>query len=580
MKWNSLTRTITVALVLLAITTSITLLHVSAGPIQNLNTATAFMLPAGQQFTNTGRQLVSISPDGTRIVYVANTQLYINRVGEKTSKAIPGTLITQGVTNPIFSPDGGSVAFWSAADQSFKSIPVEGGTPSMIFQGPNPYGISWSADGRIFAGEGPSGILSSPASGGTPETVVKMQPGEGGAQGPQLLPGGDALMFTIATNPSAWDTAKIVVQSLKSNVRKTLYEGGHDARYLPSGHIVFARGTNLLAVGFDVQRLEITGTPVIVQENVNTAGNGSSHFSISTSGGLVFIPPVPNLELASVALDGTARTLTTVPSAIFAPRLSPDNKQVAYDVNGGNEEGIWICDLATGAKRQLMGTGKHFPLWTMDGTRIVYISDEANNQSLWWRKADGSDKPELLVDPARAPESWSVTNQLLSFITLKTSAGADYDIWIYSLRDKKAQPLIEIPGTVQHSSKFSPDGKWIAYVSNESGQYEVYVQPYPTTGKTFRISAEGGYHPLWSPDETKLYFDNDNKLFSVAVRTEPSFTAGSPMPMPVEGFQGGGANTRRRYDMMADGKQFVMLFQKTQIQIVPAWFSGVRGRLK
>lgn len=173
-----------------------------------------------------------------------------------------------------------------------------------------------------------------------------------------------------------------------------------------------------------------------------------------------------------------------------------------------------------------------------------------------------------------------MTNQLLSFITLKTSAGADYDIWIYSLRDKKAQPLIEIPGTVQHSSKFSPDGKWIAYVSNESGQYEVYVQPYPTTGKTFRISAEGGYHPLWSPDETKLYFDNDNKLFSVAVRTEPSFTAGSPMPMPVEGFQGGGANTRRRYDMMADGKQFVMLFQKTQIQIVPAWFSGVRGRLK
>jgi Tol biopolymer transport system component len=218
-----------------------------------------------------------------------------------------------------------------------------------------------------------------------------------------------------------------------------------------------------------------------------------------------------------------------------------------------------------------MGPGNHFPLWTLDGTRIVYISDGSNSQSLWWRKADGSDKPEQLVDPARAPESWSVSNQLLSFITLKNNAGADYDIWTYSLRDKKAQPLIEIPGTVQHSSKFSPDGKWLAYVSNESGIYEVYVQPFPTTGQNFKISTNGGYHPMWSPDGTKLYFDNNNQMFVSTVQSAPAFKSGLPVRTPIEGFQGGGANARRRYDMTEDGKQFVMLFQKAQIQIVPNW---------
>jgi len=313
---------------------------------------------------------------------------------------------------------------------------------------------------------------------------------------------------------------------------------------------------------------------------VESAGNGSSHFSVSNAGSLVYIPATSNLDLSSVTLDGTSKKLISVPFEIFAPRLSPDNKRVVYDVQGGNDVGIWIVDLATGAKQKLMGQGNHFPLWTQDGTRIVYISDGASSQSLWWRKADGSDQPEQLVDPARAPESWSASSGLLSFITLKNNAGADYDIWTYSLRDKKAQPVIEIPGTVQHSSKFSPDGKWLAYVSNETGSYEVYVQPYPTTGEKFKISSNGGYHPMWSPDGSKLYFDNDNQMFVTTIQTQPTFKAGTAVLTPLEGFQGGGPNTRRRYDMTADGKQFVMLFQKLEIQIVPDWIAGVRNKLK
>lgn len=570
----------TLRLAIFILATGLPLLGLRATAVQNSKSGTAFTLPSNQQFTNTGRQLLSISPDGTQIVYVANTQLFINRVGEKTSKPIPGTQIGQGITNPVFSPDGKSIAFWSGADQSFKRIPVEGGIPTTLFRGGNPYGVSWSADGRIFVGAVTAGILAGSANGGTAETVIKMQNGDVAAQGPQLLPDGDSLMFTLVGNPTGWDVAKIVAQSLKSNTRKVLIEGGHDARYIPTGHIVFVRGANLMAIAFDAKTLTVTGTPVVVQENVESAGNGSSHFSVSNAGALTYIPSMSDLDLSYVTLDGNIKTITKVPSQIFAPRLSPDNKKVAYDVQGGNEQGIWICDLATGAKKQLMGPGNHFPLWTLDGTRIVYISDGNTSQSLWWRKADGSDKPEQLVDPARAPESWSVSNQLLSFITLKTNAGTDYDIWTYSLRDKKAQPLIEIPGSVQHSSKFSPDGKWLAYVSDESGKYEVYVQPYPTTGQKFQISISGGYHPMWSPDGTKLYFDIDNQMFVSTIQAQPAFKAGEPARTPIEGFQGGGSNARRRYDMTEDGKQFLMLFQKAQIQIVPDWINGVRGKLR
>jgi hypothetical protein len=335
----------------LILATGLTLLHVSARPIQNSNNGTAFVLPSNQQFTNTGRQLLSISPDGTQVVYVANTQLFTYRIADKTTRAIPGTQITQGITNPMFSPDGKSVAFWSAADQSLKRIPVEGGTPANLFRAPNPYGMSWSADNRIFVGAVTEGILAGSANGTTFDTVVRMQSDEGAAQGPQLLPDGDSLMFTVVSNPSGWDIAKIVVQSLKSNTRKILLEGGHDARYIPTGHIVFVRGTNLMAVAFDAQSLTVKGTPVVVRENVESAGNGSSHFSVSNAGGLAYIPPMSDLELSSVALDGTTKAITKVPANIFAPRLSPDNKKVAYDVNAGPEEGIWICDVASGTKK-------------------------------------------------------------------------------------------------------------------------------------------------------------------------------------------------------------------------------------
>jgi len=556
------------------------LLAAAGNAVALQNSAPAFKLPTGQQFTNTGRQLLSISPDGSQMVYVANTQLYLNKVGQSQSTAISGTLSTNGITNPVFSPDGRSIAYWSAADQSFKRIEIEGGTPATVFRGMNPYGMSWSSSGRIVAAQGPAGVIAS-ATGGTAETIVKAQPGELMLT-PEFLPGDESLMFTLITLPAPnADAGKIVVDSLKTGQRKTLVDPGRDARYLPSGHLVFARGNNLMAVRFDAQRLEVIGAPVTVLENVESAGNGSSQFSFSSNGSLVYI--ASGLQLSYVTLDGKSREIGTLPSTTFGIRVSHDGKQLVYNTQGA-DEAVWIYDLASHKQRQLVKAARG-PLWTLDDKRVLYIMGNENPpaevEKLYWQKADGSDKPELLVDMARAPESWSSQDQLLSFITRKVGATLDYDIWTYSLRDKKAKPLIDTPTSAQHSSRFSPDGKWMAYASDESGEFGVYVQPFPVTGAKYKISKKpGSLHPVWSPDGRQLYFDDQQRMYSVEIRTQPSFQASEPVAMPISGFIAGGVNTRRQWDMTPDGKQFIMVFQKQEIQNISKWADDVRSRVK
>jgi Tol biopolymer transport system component len=336
-----------------------------------------------------------------------------------------------------------------------------------------------------------------------------------------------------------------------------------------------------MAVRFDAQRLEVIGAPVTVLENVESAGNGSSQFSFSSNGSLVYIPS--GLQLSSVSFDGKSREIGTLPSTTFGIRVSHDGKQLVFNTQG-SDEAVWIYDLASHKQRELVKAARG-PLWTLDDKRVLYIMGNENPpaevEKLYWQKADGSDKPELLVDMARAPESWSSQDQLLSFITRKVGATLDYDIWTYSLRDKKAKPLIDTPVSAQHSSRFSPDGKWIAYASDESGEFGVYVQPFPMTGAKYKISKKpGSLHPVWSPDGRQLYFDDQQRMYVVEIRTQPSFQASEPVAMPISGFIAGGVNTRRQWDMTPDGKQFIMVFQKQEIRNNSKWADDVRSRVK
>ena len=266
-------------------------------------------------------------------------------------------------------------------------------------------------------------------------------------------------------------------------------------------------------------------------------------------------PRTAQLQLSLVDRNGNRQDLGSVPSATFAPRIAPNGTQVTFDTTT-LEPAIWIADFPTlKSMRRLPGVGI-YPMWSADSERLFFIGLNNGRQALYSRRADGTVQPELLSDPARAPEHWSPKTQSITFITLNES---DYDIWQYSFADKKAMPLIQIGKSSQHSSRVSPDERWIAYVSDETSRYEVYVQPLPPTGTKFQITKDGGGHPVWSPDAREIYFDRGGQLYSVAVQIAGStLAAGSPAALPIKGFiQDVG---RRQFDITADGKQFLMLF--------------------
>jgi Tol biopolymer transport system component len=264
----------------------------------------------------------------------------------------------------------------------------------------------------------------------------------------------------------------------------------------------------------------------------------------------------PEYRLTLVDRTGKRTLVGMVPVSTFAPRVSPDGREVVFDTQ---EDGaLWIAKLSDLSTKRRLSTGgsNRGEIWSDDGRRMFYITDDGGAEALFWRPVTGGGAPELIHKPVRAAESWSSRLQRLSFITL--SAGGDYDVWTYSMADKRATPFVVIPGTAQHSSFFSPDGRWIAYASAESGRLEIYVQPFPGPGPKIQVTRGGGEHPLWAPDQRELYFDKGGQLFALTIRTEPTFTVDNLVPLPISGFVQG--PLRRQYDLTPDGKQFLMMF--------------------
>jgi Tol biopolymer transport system component len=261
-------------------------------------------------------------------------------------------------------------------------------------------------------------------------------------------------------------------------------------------------------------------------------------------------------QLALMDLAGTRTPVGQVPGRTFAPRISPDGSEVVFDTQ--DDGALWIATLSNVAARRKLSTGgsNRGPIWSADGKRILYITDYQNEEALYWRAADGTGTPEQLARPVRAPESLSPMGKELSFITLMP--GGDYDVFTYAFATKQKTPFIVVAGSPQHSSHFSPDGKWIAYVSAESGQLEVYVRPFPAGTPAVQVSTSGGEHPQWSPDQKELFFDSSNRMYAVAISIGRAFTGATPVALPITGFIQG--PLRRQYDLMPDGKHFLMMF--------------------
>ena len=568
------------------------------------------VLPDDQMATRQNAAVVAISPDGARIVYAANRQLYLRSMGDVEARPIPGTNVDAG--GPFFSPDGQWVGFFSYGDSLLRKIPIIGGAPLTVCKVEQPWGATWDGE-AIFVASGTQGIMRVSANGSEPEVVVKLGAGEA-AYGPQMLDGG-RLLFTLATGSGVdrWDKAQIMVQSMASGERHVVVRGGAAARYLPTrpdpqarggydgGHLVYAVGNALLAAPFDVTRLELRGPTVPIVEPVARSANstqqsGVAQYDVSATGMLAYLPgrssgaSLPK-ALAFAGRDGKIQPLGLTPQPYIHPRLSPDGRQLAIGTDDGKDANVWVYDVKSGGslRRLTFGGRNQYPIWTRDGRFITFQSDRDGDEAIFRQPADGSGPAERLTKPnagvGHRPESWSPDGKTLSMNVVSTS---NQSIWTIRT-DSGAQPtaFADTLADEKHSS-FSPDGRWVAYMATTEGGSDIYIEPFPPTGAKYQVST-GGRTPAWSPDGKQLFFHaiTLNRFVVVDVRAEQGLTFGTPVPLPID--DAIHPLTQRNYDVTPDGKQLLIVLPaqtaqsdskrraSLQINVVLNWFEELRA---
>jgi WD40-like Beta Propeller Repeat len=434
--------------------------------------------------------------------------------------------------------------------------------------------VSWSGDEIVF-GQASKGIMRVSANGGEPEVLVAAKDDEV-LQGPQVVPGRRAVLFSVAASVKdplgpkgdVWDKANVVVQSLESGERKTLIKGGSHARYVPTGHLVYAVAGTLRSVPFDAARLEVLGDPVPVVEGVarsrygpNTV-TGSAHFSVSETGTLVYLPgPVapsssPLQDLALLDRNRNVELLKLSPAMYEFPRISPDGKQVAVGVDDGQAANVWIYDLSgTTSIRQLTFGGRNqFPAWSHDGQYVAFQSDREGDLAIFRQRADGSQQAERLTKPeqgtSQVPDSWSPDGRHLLY---EVNSESTFSLWVFSVQDLKGAPFAGVQSSsVPPAAAFSPDGRWVAYQSDEIPNPTIFVQQFPGPGVPQRIVR--GRHPQWSADGKQLFYTTEDRIFAVKVSTRPGFTFTAPT-FVTRGFTN--AKMPRNYDVSSDGSRFL-----------------------
>ena len=531
--------------------------------------------------TSNTASFLSVSPDGTKLAFVAidsagHPTLWLRDLDSRTAWQLPGT---DDAAAPFWSPDSRFVAFTDRA--SLKKIDITGGPPQIIVDSPAIGGGTWNREGVILFAAATFGgpILRVSAAGGaampmpTPTTP-------GGCAWPRFLPDGRHFLFLSRTqNPPA---GAIYLGSLDSNQTKLIVNSNSMAEYSPPGYLLFIRAGALMAQSFDADRLELKGEAVPIAEGVQfSVVNGRVGMGVSENGVLAYrtVPSTGQLRLLFADRKGTEQPLAAPPHAYRNPRFSPDGQRIAVTIDeGGSQE--WNLDISRNTLSRLTfeGTYNGATAWTPDGKRITFGSDRAGARNLFWQLADGSGNAERLTSANNTQVAgfWSPDGKTLAFE--QTGPGTGYDIWTLRLDDRKATPFLQSQFN-EIGPRFSPDGHWLAYASDESGRYEVYVQPYPGPGGKWQISTEGGTEPVWVRSG-ELFYRNGDKLMVVQTTTRPNFSASNPKVL----FEGRHATYQSipDYDVSADGQRFLFLTPgdegREEVNVVVNWTEELKQK--
>jgi serine/threonine protein kinase len=571
-----------------------------------------YELPAGQQFNNneigSAQPQLAISPNGSQFVYGTNEGLYIRSVDALDARLIAGT--DKDSANPFFSPDGQWICYASQSDQKLKKVAISGGAPVALCDiSVFVAGASWDSDNSIVYSDISSGIMRVSANGGTPESLVKGSFADTTKKGfpayPHMLSDEKTLLFTNGAATAA--TTQIMIQSLPSGERKELVKGGWGARYLPTGHIVYTLTNNnifnLFAVPFDLDKLEVTGGSVSVLEGFSAA-------AFSDSGTLVYVPQ-PAVVAGATSTVSSGRILVWVDrqgkeeplgaesDAYNSPKISPDGTRVALTSTSGNTD-IWIWDIPHKIPTRLTfdKANNSNPIWTPDGKRIVYRSEQSGGLGgVYWKTADGIGEAELIgskSDRAIAPRSLSPDGKILATQELSL-ASLGLDIGMLSMEGKREMKELLQEKYWEAEPQISPDGRYVAYQSDESGKVEIYVRSFPDVNKgKWQVSSGGGDSPLWSPDGRELFYRSSDATMSVEVATEPTFKRGNPKIL-FRGTYSAQALLKMattQWDIHPNGKKFLMMkpaastgtapaaaSPQPKINIVVNWFEELKARV-
>jgi serine/threonine-protein kinase len=496
-------------------------------------------LPLGDQVDLFNTNL-ALSPEGRVVAYVASregiSRLYVRALDSFEASPLAGT---EGASHPFFSPDARWLGFF--AQGTMKKIRVGGGPVQAIVVGAGQNGgASWGADGTIVYApsttSGTAGLARVSAEGGKPTVVTTpdVAKGEYSHRYPQILPGGRAVLFT-ALSGFGWDESRLEAMRLDTGERRLLVRGGHTGRYVPGGHLLYHRAGVIYVVPLDPDRLEVGGErPVaIVDDAIENSGILGAPFAVSATGSVAYVPAPAGRRQFERRLMWTDRQGRTEPltapvrNYIGGSAVSPDGRQVAVVIVSGTAE-LWVYDLARAALTRLTSdrSSSSNPVWTSDSRRLVYRNNQTGEWNLYWRTADASEPEERLTTGPARPFSCSPKERVLAFE--RSSPDTGFDIYTLSLDgDREPRPFATSPAS-ERAPQFSPDGRWVAYASDEMGGVQVYVAPYPGPGRRWPISIDGGDAPQWNPKGGELFYENGTQTMVVDVKTGTTFNAGKP----------------------------------------------------
>lgn len=536
-------------------------------------------LPPGMEFNIYNSGNLAVSPDGARFVFggfQTTPVLMLRNAGSDVSTSIAGV---DGGVMPFFSPDGAWLGFFSRG--RLRKVPIAGGAPVELAQMATPHGAAWLPDDTIvFAAEIAGGLSRVSADGGEATPFTTLEPGETTHRWPSALPDG-SVVFAAGVG-AAWSDSRLAVQPAGGGARKTLPIAGTAPVFVPTGHLLFVRSRTLFAVPFDPDRLEVTGVPQpMIDAVLMNEGDGRASFAVSATGTAAWVSSAFEYDARKLVWVDRAGTVTPLPMperTYELPRISPDGRYASVTIREADPD-VWVIDLARHSLTRLTTEGgeDESGVWTPDSTRVTFASTRDGQRETRWKPADGSGPEEVLFQSPRHQHlaGWSPDGRTL---VVEEATANGWDVSTFTAGSKTLAPYLE-DRFAKSAAQLSPDGRWLAYASNESGRAEVYVRGFAGQGGRVSISTEGGRDPRWARDGRTLYFRDRARMMAVPVQPGATFTAGTPRVLFEGAFVDVGWG-QANYDLAPDGR-FLMILGKslgfpTSFDIAANWFDELR----